>query len=209
MFAVGHLALGYLTGKATSKPLGLSVNVPLLFFTSIIADIDLLIPEIHRGPTHSLVVYALLFIPLFVFYGKKSLIYFVSLSSHSLLGDFVFTGGAPGVQILWPLSSTWYTGVQTLVVADVLLEWVFFTFFLVILFKTGDLQKLFASHPVNLLLTVPVFTIILPVFLGFPLRVPMVLLIPHLILLGLLSLSILKDLKNILTDKIDRQGNSP
>jgi membrane-bound metal-dependent hydrolase YbcI (DUF457 family) len=94
MWAVGHLALGYLTGKATSKPLRENINIPLLFFASIIPDVDLLIPVLeHRGPTHSLLVYALVLIPFFIIFGKRTTVYFVALTSHALLGDLVATGG--------------------------------------------------------------------------------------------------------------------
>jgi len=56
MFAVGHVALGYLTGKATSKLLNARINIPLLFFASNIPDIDFLLGLEHRGTTHSLIV---------------------------------------------------------------------------------------------------------------------------------------------------------
>lgn len=202
MWAVGHLALGYLTGKATSKPLRENINIPLLFFASIIPDFDLLIPNLHRGPTHSLVVYALFFIPFFIIFGKKSIIYFVALSQHALLGDFLATGGIMGVQLLWPLTPTWYTPSFYITnLTNVYVEWTFFLLATTLMLKTRDLQKLFEPHPLNLILTIPVFTIILPVFLGFPLHAPIDLFIPHLILLILLAFSILIDFKTILTKK--------
>ena len=202
MFAVGHLALGYLTGKATSKPLRVDINIPLLFFASILPDVDLLIPSLHRGPTHSLVVYALFFIPFFILFGKKTIIYFVALSQHALLGDFLATGGMQGVQLLWPLTSKWYTTpfyITTL--TNVYLEWTFFLLSMALMLKMRDLQKLFEPHPLNLMLTIPIITIILPVFLGIPLHTPIGLFIPHLAYLGLLALSILIDFKAILTKK--------
>lgn len=202
MYAVGHLALGYLTGKATSKVLGVDMNIPLLFFTSIVADADLLIPFLeHRGPTHSLVIYALIFLPFAMVFGKKSIVYFVSLFSHALLGDLVATGGMQGVQILWPLSSSWYVGIYIPLLFDVYLEWAFFLLSIALMLKMRDFRKLFEPHPLNLLLTIPVFAIILPVFFGFPLHAPLGLFIPHLAYLAILAFSILKDFKAILTKK--------
>ena len=202
MFAVGHLALGYLTGKATSKPLRVDINIPLLFFASILPDVDLLIPSLHRGPTHSLVVYALFFIPFFILFGKKTIIYFVALSQHALLGDFLATGGMQGVQLLWPLTSKWYTTPFYITpLTNVYLEWTFFLLSMALMLKMRDLQKLFEPHPLNLMLTIPVITIILPVFFDFPLHAPIGLFIPHLAYLGLLALSILIDFKAILTKK--------
>jgi len=203
MFAVGHLALGYLTGKATSKVLTVDINIPLLFFASILPDFDLLIPGLaHRGPTHSLVIYALVFLPFVMLFGKKTIIYFVALSQHVLLGDLLATGGMQGVQLLWPLASKWYTTpfyITTL--TNVYFEWTFFLLSMALMLKMRDLQKLFQPHPLNLLLTIPVVAIILPVFLGFPFPAPMGLVIPHLVYLVLLAFSILIDLKAILIKK--------
>jgi membrane-bound metal-dependent hydrolase YbcI (DUF457 family) len=203
MWAVGHLALGYLTGKTTSKLLGVSVNIPLLLFVSILPDFDMLTPFlIHRGPTHSLVVYALISIPFFVLFGKKTIIYFVALSQHALLGDFLANGGMSGVQLLWPISATWYTTpfyITTLTL--VYFEWILFLLSTALIVKMGDLQKLFKPHPFNLVLTVPIVTIILPVSLGIPISVPIGLVIPHLVYLVLLAISIVIDFKAILMKK--------
>ena len=202
MFAVGHLALGYLTGKATSKLLAVDINIPLLFFASIIPDIDLLVPSLHRGPTHSLVVYALLSIPFFMLFGKKTVIYFVALAQHAILGDLLATGGMVGVQLLWPLTKTWYiTPFYITTLTVVYMEWAFFLLSMTVMLKMRDLQKLFQPHPLNLLLTVSAFTIILPVFFGFPAYAPMGLFIPHLAYLVLLGISILIDFKAILFKK--------
>ena len=54
MYLVGHVALGYLLGKAVSKLWKVDVNIPLLSIASVIVDVDILIPSLkHRGPTHS------------------------------------------------------------------------------------------------------------------------------------------------------------
>ncbi len=51
MYAVGHFALGYLTGKVAAKSLDVKINLPLLFLASVFPDIDILIPGlVHRGP---------------------------------------------------------------------------------------------------------------------------------------------------------------
>jgi len=195
MFAVGHLALGYLTGKTASKLLDVKINVPLLFLASILPDIDLILGLEHRGPTHSLIVYVVLFVPVFWLYGKQVVPFFVALAQHSLLGDLL-TGG--GVQVLWPLVSEWY-GAQMQITStlNISFEWAAFLMTMALLWKTRDVKSLFQHHPSNLLLTIPVLTIILPAFLSFPLAVPPALIIPHLVFLALLILSIMTDLKQI------------
>ena len=199
MLAVGHLALGYITGKIASRLLSVNVNISLLFFASILPDVDFLIPNLHRGPSHSLVVYAILFVPFFLLFGKKTIIYFVALFQHILLGDFLATGGMAGLQLLWPLSSIWYiTPFYITQLTDIYLEWTFFLLSMALMLKIKDFRKLFEPHPLNLLLTVPVAMVVFPVFFGFPFYVRKEILIPHFVYLTLLTLSILSTFKFML-----------
>jgi len=196
MYAVGHLAIGYITGKATEKLLNIKINLPLLLLVSIISDIDLLIPSLeHRGPTHSIIILTLLFLPLFRVYGKTTAPYFVALIQHSLIGDYA-TGG---VQLLWPLTTHIYgLAFETTSLAAVVLEWGFFLASLTIMLKMKDIHKLLQRYPSNLLLSVPVATVLLPTLASFPLSVPLELVVPHLAYLTLFSLSILLDVKYVL-----------
>lgn len=198
MYAVGHLALGYLSGKATSKLLNVNVNLPLLFLASIIPDIDLLIPGLqHRGPTHSLIISILIFIPLIAYCRKKAIPYFIALTQHSLIGDYITSGG---IQLLWPLNSTNYYGltIEITSLTNITIEWIFFLTAFAILIKTKDAQTLFQPHPSNLLLSIPTFTVLLPTLLSFPQYVPLALIIPHLIYLIVFTVSIIIDFKALL-----------
>jgi len=199
MYAVGHLALGYLSGKATSKILKTNVNVPLLFLVSVLPDIDLLIPGLkHRGPMHSMIVFCLLFLPSFIFFGKRAMLYFVALVQHILVGDYL-TGGT---QLLWPITTNWYglgLGIKVTSLTNILIEWILFLTSIMILFKSRDAWLLFQRHPSNMVLLIPVVTVLLPAFLSFPFHVPLGLVIPHLIYIALFTFSILIDLKAILT----------
>jgi len=194
MFAVGHLALGYISGKTASKFLNVSVNIPLLFAASVIPDIDLLIPGLeHRGPTHSLIIFCFLFLPAFTLHRKRAMPYFIALAQHSLIGDYL-TGG--GIQLLWPVASNWYDArVRIKSLAEVSLEWIFFFACLTVMLKTRDAWILFHHHPSNLLLSVPILTVLLPPFFSFPMPVPPSLILPHLTYLTLFTLPILIDLK--------------
>jgi membrane-bound metal-dependent hydrolase YbcI (DUF457 family) len=102
MFAIGHFALGYLTGKGTSKLAHVNINLPLLLVASILPDIDLLFFRFmnHRGLTHSIIILTIIMIPFFVTYKKQALPYFAALLSHVFIGD-LFTGGAA---FLWPIT---------------------------------------------------------------------------------------------------------
>jgi len=202
-YAVGHLALGYLSGKVTSKILKVSVNVPLLFLASIIPDADLLVPGLqHRGPTHSIIISCLLFLPAFMFLGKGAAPYFVALIQHSLVGDYL-TGST---QLLWPIASNWYTlGIGITSLVNVFIEWTLFLTCITIMLKTKDAWLLFQHHPSNLVLSIPILAFLLPTFLRFPLSVPLELVIPHLTYLILFALSTLIDCKAVLTK--NKKGN--
>ncbi len=197
MFAVGHLALGYIIGKGSARFLKVNVNVPLLFFVSILPDIDFLVPGLmHRGPMHSIVVYAAIFVPVFLVYNRIGLVYFLGLAQHLVLGDFLTSGYGPGIQLLWPLSMDWFSaGIYAITLVTPLLEWFFFLICLVWMFSSGDLRRLLVPHRSNLALVVPILAIVLPVFFSVPLRVPLFLLAPHFFFLLLFGLSVLIDLR--------------
>ena len=141
MFLLGHLTWGYILGRASSKWLKTDVNIPLLFVISVLPDIDVLIPGlVHRGPTHSIVVFSLVFLPAFLVYKKKAIPYFITLIQHSLLGDTL-----GGVMMFWPITSDWY-GLKVCWTAaikiDVFLEGIGFLASLGLLFKLKDLDTL-------------------------------------------------------------------
>jgi membrane-bound metal-dependent hydrolase YbcI (DUF457 family) len=105
MYPIGHFALGYFSSEIVGKITKEKVNYPIVYIVSIIPDIDLFISSIeHRGPTHSIVVAILIFLPIIIVY-KHGFSYFASLASHSLIGDF-FTFN--GCRLFWPIVPFWY-----------------------------------------------------------------------------------------------------
>lgn len=195
MYTVGHLALGYLSGKAASKILDVSINIPLLFLASVLPDIDLLIPGLyHRGPLHSVILFCLLFLPIFILFKKIAIPYFVALTQHVLIGDYLIGW----TQLLWPITTNWYgLGMEITSLTNILIEWALFLTSTTILFKTRDAWLLFQQHPSSMILAIPVLTGLLPTLLSFPLYIPPELVIPHLIDIALLTSSILVGLKAI------------
>ena len=193
MFAVGHLALGYLGGKATSKAVKEELNLPLLFVASVLPDLDLLLPNlVHRGPSHSPLLLTILFIPFLLAFGKKALPYYVALLLHPFPADYL-TGG---IQLLWPASATFY-GEEILMTSllGITLEWAVFIPSIALMLKTRDATTLLKPHIFNFALLIPIGASLLPPFFRFPSPVPSLLFIPHLIYLGLFTLSILVDIK--------------
>ncbi len=200
------MAIAYLLGKASSKPLHLKPNIPLLLVLSIIPDIDIIYDfltrsELHRGPTHSIIVAIIVFIPIFVVYRKKAIPYFLALISHSLIGDF-FIGGQ--LQLFWPFSTTQYglheLGSYYINIFDqknIALELILFTIAMVVLYKTKDWQVFFKNNKTNLILIIPIVTVLLPSTIGYPFSEPLLLTAPflalaHLFYLVLFSIAVLK-----------------
>jgi len=194
MYAVGHFALGYLTGKLTAKSLDINVNIPLLFLASVFPDIDILIPGlVHRGPLHSVILFCLLFLPIFAIYKKRAAPYFVAVIQHIIIGDYLIGGD---LQLLWPLTTNTYgfnIGIASL--TNIALEWGLFIISMTFMIKTKDIFFLFKPHPSNMILAIPVLTVLLPTVISFPLYVPLALLIPHIVYLILFTIPIIVDLK--------------
>jgi membrane-bound metal-dependent hydrolase YbcI (DUF457 family) len=190
------MALAYLLTKPTAKKLKVNLNIPLVLVLSIIPDVDILagVKEFHRGPTHSIVVALIVFIPLFIVYRRKAAPYFIALASHSLIGDF-FIGGQ--LMLLWPLTSQLF-GLRELGVyisifspINIALELTLFTAATVIMFRNRDLHSFVQNKKSNLLLIIPTATVLLPTLASYPLQVPILLIPPHLFYLVLFSLSVL------------------
>ena len=201
-FAVGHLALGYLTGKTAAKLLNNNANVPLLLTLSVLPDIDMLMLMLpHGGPTHSIILYLALALPAILIWKKRTIPYLIALVSHPLLGDYpTRIYQTSGVQLFYPLTSEWFAaGIEGAMFFYVYLELILFAIFLGTMLTTKDLSMLIKPHPSNWLLGIPIATALLPVFLHFPLPVPAELVIPHIILIALLGIPVLTDLKALLT----------
>jgi membrane-bound metal-dependent hydrolase YbcI (DUF457 family) len=169
---------------------------------SVLPDIDLFLEPIlrHGGPSHSLVMLIVLFLPVILIWRKASIPYLAAAASHSLIGDYLTRSvKTQGVQLLFPITSTWYSaGLEEAGLTYVYSEVVIFIIFLSLLFTTRDATALVKNHPSNWLLTIPVLTLVLPVLTDFPLHVPIELVIPHLALIALLMVPVLIDAKHLI-----------
>jgi len=196
------MALGYLLSKTSAKLLKVNINVPLILVLSVLPDIDIIFDfifniEIHRGPTHSVISAILVFIPFFLLYRQKSLPYFTALVSHSLIADF-FIGGQ--LMLLWPLSRSefGFTFVAIDSSVNIALEFTLFVIAAFVMWKTRDLFQFLRDRKLNLILAIPLFTVLLPTFISYPLSVPLMLVLPHLFYLVLFAISVLIVFKGLL-----------
>jgi membrane-bound metal-dependent hydrolase YbcI (DUF457 family) len=211
LLAVGHMAIAYLLGKGSSKALRIKLNISILLVLSILPDVDIIYDfftgsDLHRGPTHSIVVALIAFIPLFIIYRKKTIPYFLALISHPLIGDF-FIGGR--VQLFWPFSTTQYSfhelGSYYIGITDpvnIALELSLFLIATLVLYKSGDWKVFFKNNKTNLVLIIPIATVLLPSTIGYPLSAPLLLTEPplaiaHMFYLVLFIIAVLKTLFNL------------
>ncbi len=189
MFAVGHIALGYLIGKISADLTGTKLKISILFSLAILPDIDLIIPGLkHRGPTHSIIIIALSALPFLIFYRKTAVPYVLAVLQHVIPGDYVIGG----IQLFWPITQRWY-GLYYCPASIVsgALEWILFAASLLLLFRTKDMKKILGWHALNFALIPPLVAVISPLF-RFPIGLPSTLLIPHLAYMLLFVFSILR-----------------
>lgn len=190
------MAFGYISSKTSSNLLKTKLNIPLILTLSILPDIDILFPFIqHRGPTHSIVTAIVAFSPFFIIYRKQVIPYFIAYVQHGLVGDFL-AGGR--VQLLWPLSNTFFgTNYDIRSLSNMAVEWVMFIAAALLLVALKDYKTFFKAHRTSLILAVPIFTVLLPTMLSFPLNVPLLLIPPHLFYLILFSTAIILELAHL------------
>jgi membrane-bound metal-dependent hydrolase YbcI (DUF457 family) len=196
MFAVGHMAIGYLLGKTSATRLKININIPTILTLSIIPDIDLLIAGglFHRGPTHSAVLALIVFIPFFAVYRKKALPYFLALLSHGAIGDLIVVGK---IQLFWPISQNYISlppplpRIPMTSPTNVALELTLFAVATIVMYKAKDFHVFFQNRKSNLLLVIPIATVLLPTFIAYPIIVPTALIPPHVFYLFLFSASVL------------------
>jgi len=185
-------------GKASSKFLKTEINLPLILALSVLPDIDILFSFIlyHRGPTHSILMALLVFLPFFALYLKKALPYFAAFVQHALIGDYI-AGGE--VMLFWPLTTQVYgmiIGMRSPL--NVALEGFLFIASTAIMFRTRDLDTFFQHHRSNLILVIPVFAVLFPMMFpalaNFEFDVPVWLIPFHLFYLIIFSAAILIDI---------------
>jgi membrane-bound metal-dependent hydrolase YbcI (DUF457 family) len=105
MQILGHLALGYFSALIAGKYGKEKFLIPVVWFCSLLPDLDLFAWRYitHRGPTHSIILVAAIFIPIYVA-TRRFLPYFAAAASHTLIGDYI----NPPEKLLWPINNNLY-----------------------------------------------------------------------------------------------------
>lgn len=131
----------------------------------------------------------IVFVPIFVFYRKEALPYFIALIQHSLVGDYI---GGNGPQLLWPFTSQSYgITLEITSLPNVVIESLLFLAAVVVMLKTDDISRFLEPHKSNLILAIPALTLLLPIIPRFPLGLPVWLIPSSLVYLFLFLIAIL------------------
>jgi len=105
--------------------------------------------------------------------------------------------------LLWPFSQTRYgfTALSVFSPINILLEMILFIAAMFVIYKSGDWKVFLSGNKSNLLLVIPMFTVLLPTLIGFPFSQPLVLTEPassiaHLFYLALFTMAVIETLQS-------------
>lgn len=189
MYAVGHMAWGYIFGRLAGKATKTKTITSLLFAVSMLPDVDLFLKPygiVHRGPLHASFTLLCFSLPFLIVYRRRALPYIVSVFQHLLFGDFIIGSS----MLLWPFSSRFY-GLRFRLGGslDVTLELVGFVSSLWLLFRLDDIRHVLSPEKWNVAMIFCGAMIFLSVFYGIGILVPLVLVLPHIVFLVLFAVS--------------------
>lgn len=155
MLLLGHMCWAYLSGKCCASALKVNVNPYVIMVLGAVPDFDLLLGSfgiVHRGITHSVLFWAIVFIPLFIRYRKQAIPYFVAPVSHILVGDLIVNRTV----VFWPLGPELGLRFRLFSVENLILEAVGLAAFLLWVNLSSERNKLLARNRRNLLSLLPI-----------------------------------------------------
>ena len=148
----------YIVGRSCSSLLKVNVNPYVILAVGALPDIDLLLGSLgiaHRGITHSLLFWSIVFIPLFVRYRKHAIPYFFALTQHIFVGDLVVNK----TTIFWPFGPDLGLQFRLFSMENIALETAGLIGFLLWVNLTSERQRFFERNRRNLLSLLPMVPI--------------------------------------------------
>jgi hypothetical protein len=160
VYLLGHMAMGYLFAWVVAKERKQRLVIWAALTAAIFPDYDILFRPLglmHHTYTHSLVLWAPVMIAL-VYWKRGSLPYVVAVLQHIVLGD-TLVGRVP---LFLPLSKVQIglnLGMPSM--ADILLEVRFSVLALLVLWRSGDLRRVFGGGSETVLMAVLLLSVAL------------------------------------------------
>ncbi|MGH9877574.1 MAG: metal-dependent hydrolase [Nitrososphaerales archaeon] len=149
----------YIAGRFCSSRLGVGINPYLVLFLGALPDIDVLLGGLgieHRGITHSVLFWAVVFVPIFFKYRKRSIPYFVAVIQHILFGDLVVNRTDP----FWPFGFNIGLRVDLLSIENVLLETAGLVIFLILTTRNNGRKIFLGNNRRNVLSILPLLPLV-------------------------------------------------
>jgi hypothetical protein len=191
MYETGHIAVGIILGILIGHAIRDQPVIPIIALLCVLPDIDMLPPFRikHGGLTHSIILITLSFFPFLMFYGIKVLPYLVAALSHPI-GDLPFGS----VKIIWPLSIRKLGLGETITINSnihIAMESLSLLIAFIFLIRTDELILLLKPLKINLLLLVPLSSLIATILLKPKslLPIPISITLLHIIQIVIFSLS--------------------
>jgi len=187
MYVIGHLALGYIFARLVNKEK--TLDIPLVWILSILPDIDFIIPQLkHRGPTHSLILPIILFIPFFIIKGRKMTPYFLALTSHSVIGDY-FT--SYGVTLFWPIDRKFFSFISTIntgTILESIIELILFSIMVITIILYKDNEN--SLYILKNIVPISFFIIVIQLIsINYIYSIPHIILIPNILIIFIVTTS--------------------
>jgi hypothetical protein len=130
------------------------------------------------------------FLPFILIYKKKAIPYFLTLLSHSIIGDIY---GYNGTQLFWPINSDWIYISNINNTSSALVELFLFIFMMIIMLYNEDLEKILFNNNQRISWLIPLGAVLGPILINtsnYNIFFPNLLLVPSLIYMFIFSYAI-------------------
>jgi hypothetical protein len=159
VYLLGHMAMSYLFSWLVAKGRRQKLVLWAALTAGIVPDYDILFSPlglVHHTYTHSLVLWAPVMFAL-VYWRRDSLPYVVGILQHTAVGDFL-VGRVPFFLPLSDVSVGLNLGMPS--AADAILEFGSLILMILVMWRSGDLKRLLRGGRENLLMAVPLLSLV-------------------------------------------------
>lgn len=211
MFFLGHMSWAIIFASVFNIKPKNKLFFPVVLILGILPDFDLFLGRygvMHHTFFHSIFFWLIFFLPAIISLGWKLVVpYFAALLQHFVFGDFL----VGDVMLFWPFNFSFFGFNSNMLSSiDAILEITGLVLAIVVLYYRNDLKRLLSVNLSNVLMVFPLlalfssmiyFTVDWPVIplVNYVGRSPILtaIVIGHLILVGLLSISAFQGLRKI------------
>lgn len=160
LYILGHMVYGYILSTAASKALRVKTSFYVLFLAPAIPDFDLYFMNLglaHHTYSHSIIIWAPIFVVLFAFSGRTSIPYTIGIAQHFLLDDFL-VGRVP---LFLPLSGVQFgLSLGSIGRNEMALEVGAFIVAAIVAYRMNDIREALTINRKNITMVIPLFALV-------------------------------------------------